>query len=110
MDDASYENTATNQHMHTLRLGSTKSRLYIDCVSPADIGSYACVAETPYRRIVTRTKLSIGETRVLGVYAINGYPSHHFLKQKMFVLSALNARLAYVNLQTNSSFQLGASL
>ena len=60
-DDASYENTANNLHMQTLRLGSTKSKLYIDCVSLADIGQYTCVAETPFRRIATTTLLSIGE-------------------------------------------------
>ena len=61
-DDASYENTANNLHMQTLRLGSTKSKLYIDCVSLADIGQYTCVAETPFRRIATTTLLSIGES------------------------------------------------
>ena len=60
-DDATYENTPNNDNMHTLRLGSTKSKLYIDCVAPSEAGEYVCVAETPYQRVATATKLLIGK-------------------------------------------------
>lgn len=32
-------------------IGSTKSRLYLDCTGPQDEANYACVAETPYQRV-----------------------------------------------------------
>jgi len=39
-DIASYESdvVATNPHETVLRLGTTKSRLFIDCVRPSDAG------------------------------------------------------------------------
>lgn len=60
-DEVSYENTPNNAHMQTLKLGSTKSKLYIDCVSPTDVGQYTCVADTPHRRISTDTAVSISK-------------------------------------------------
>jgi len=45
----------------SVRLGTTKSRLFIDCVRPSDSGVYTCVAETPTRRIVTTVVLRVGE-------------------------------------------------
>ena len=44
-----------------LRLGTTRSRLFIDCVSPADVGVYTCVAETPTLRIATTFVLRVGK-------------------------------------------------
>ncbi|GAB6024527.1 hypothetical protein CHUAL_009681 [Chamberlinius hualienensis] len=38
-------------------LSTTKSRLYIDCISPSDEGDYTCVATTPYQRISVDTHL-----------------------------------------------------
>ncbi|KAG8195453.1 hypothetical protein JTE90_002625 [Oedothorax gibbosus] len=34
----------------TLGLGFTRSRLFLDCVSPFDAGKYTCVAENEYKR------------------------------------------------------------
>jgi len=47
-----------------VELGSTKARLYIDCVRPSDAGSYTCVAETSTRRITTTTMLYVGQFAV----------------------------------------------
>lgn len=47
---SSHEITDRNRRLSTLQLSSTKSRLFIDCVSAADAGLYVCVAETPTKR------------------------------------------------------------
>jgi len=62
-DIASYESdvVATNPHETVLRLGTTKSRLFIDCVRPSDAGIYTCVAETPTLRITTTVVLRVGQ-------------------------------------------------
>lgn len=44
-----------------LQLGSTRSRLYLDCVTPADAGHYQCVAQTSHAVIVSVTTLEIGK-------------------------------------------------
>jgi hypothetical protein len=44
-----------------LRVGSTKSRLFVDCFSAAQAGRYTCVAETPEGRIASSATLKIGE-------------------------------------------------
>jgi len=62
-DIASYESTGDSPEMSkydkVVRLGTTKSRLFIDCVRPADAGVYTCVAETPTLRIVTTIRLHV---------------------------------------------------
>ena len=61
-DEATFENTRHNVEVETLRLGSTKSKLFIDCLSPKNVGEYTCVAETPFKRISTTTTVSIGKS------------------------------------------------
>ena len=66
-DSATYESdTAAAEMMsnyeRVLRLGTTKSRLFVDCVRPSDAGVYTCVAETPTLRISTTIQLRVGET------------------------------------------------
>lgn len=56
-DDVIYERPA----QEALLLGSTKSRLAIDCVSQDDVGKYTCVAETPSKKISSTTVLTIVE-------------------------------------------------
>lgn len=67
-DAANYETPVTDQLM---RLGSTKSRLFIDCVRPSDLGIYTCVAETPTERITITTVLRVGQFRVLLLAALS---------------------------------------
>lgn len=55
-DEASFEAADGPKN---LRLGATRSRLFIDCVGPANVGDYECVAETPTQRIVSRTRLQV---------------------------------------------------
>ena len=62
-DEAFFEQTPHNQDM--LQLGNTAGRLHISCVTPAHAGEYACVAQTPTERIVSRTFLEVGEYSVL---------------------------------------------
>ena len=57
-DDVIYERPAPEM----MSLGSTKSRLVIDCVSRDDVGEYTCVAETPSQKIRSTTFLQIGES------------------------------------------------
>ncbi|XP_064630732.1 zwei Ig domain protein zig-4-like [Lineus longissimus] len=66
-EEASYESTVTaNKHISMLKLSSTISRLYVDCVTKADEGHYTCVADNPTQRVVTNTKLKI-HRNVVGV-------------------------------------------
>ncbi len=62
-DEAAYENTKHNKEVETLRLGSTKSRLFIDCLE--EEAEYTCVAETPFRRITTSTKVKLSEYQAI---------------------------------------------
>ena len=66
-DIASYESSSEDKELSkydkVVRLGTTKSRLFIDCVRPADAGVYTCVAETPTLRIVTTIRLHVGKAR-----------------------------------------------
>ncbi|XP_013779392.1 zwei Ig domain protein zig-4-like [Limulus polyphemus] len=39
----------------------TWSRLFLDCLTPRDGGTYTCVAETPYSRVSSDTRLDISE-------------------------------------------------
>ena len=65
-DIAEHESVSdeTTEYDKLVRLGTTKSRLFIDCVRPSDAGVYTCVAETPTRRIVTTIVLRVGESRL----------------------------------------------
>jgi len=64
---ASYESddnsaaVAATRHETLLRLGTTKSRLFVDCVRPSDAGVYTCIADTPTRRITTTVVLRVGQ-------------------------------------------------
>ena len=63
-DDAANYESAENEltkYDKVVKLGTTKSRLYIDCVRPSDAGVYTCVAETPTLRIVTSVVLQVGK-------------------------------------------------
>lgn len=42
-----------------LGLSFTKSRLFIDCITEQDIGEYTCVAQNPYYRISSNTKVEM---------------------------------------------------
>ena len=64
-DEAAYESNGDRDNRPTLRLGGTKSRLFIDCVSAEDAGDYTCVAETPFKRITTTTTVQLGESHFL---------------------------------------------
>lgn len=71
-DEASHEAQFQNGH-RLLRLSSTRSRLFIDCVEPADAGVYQCVAETPTKRIVSTTVLEVGEHLLLSAVVVAVY-------------------------------------
>ncbi|KAK2166711.1 hypothetical protein LSH36_36g00008 [Paralvinella palmiformis] len=58
-DEAFFEQTTHNQGIDTLQLGNTGGRLFISCATPAHAGQYACVAQTPTERIVSRTFLEV---------------------------------------------------
>ena len=42
-----------------LGLSFTRSKLYLDCVTPADEGIYTCVAENAFTRVVSESKVRI---------------------------------------------------
>ena len=44
---------------NSIGLSSTRSRLFLDCLTPQDSAVYTCVAETAYSRINTDTKLIV---------------------------------------------------
>jgi hypothetical protein len=56
-DEASMEYSPRNQRKPRLQFGATKSRLYIDCVTPEHIGEYKCVADIPDKRITHASQL-----------------------------------------------------
>lgn len=57
-DEAAYESLSTAAP--SLRVGSTKSRLFVDCFSASQAGKYTCVAETPEGRIASTATLKTG--------------------------------------------------
>lgn len=57
--DRSLRTSAHREQVQPLELGSTKARLYIDCVQQSNAGLYTCVAETPTRRITTTADLYV---------------------------------------------------
>ncbi|XP_041370797.1 zwei Ig domain protein zig-2-like [Gigantopelta aegis] len=59
---ADHEDTVGQDGLPLLRLSSTKSRLTINCVTPADEGLYACVAETNYQRISQTTTVKLDDS------------------------------------------------
>ena len=42
-------------------LGFTRSKLYLDCLSPEDEGVYTCVAETSTLKIANSTSVAVGK-------------------------------------------------
>lgn len=42
-----------------ISLSSTRSRLFIDCAGPLDEATYTCVAENPFSRVASHTKLNL---------------------------------------------------
>lgn len=56
-DEAFYEDTRDSEGRPLIRMGFTKSVLYLDCVTPEMAGEYECVAETPSKRISSKTVL-----------------------------------------------------
>lgn len=46
---------------NSIGLSSTRSRLFLDCLTPQDSAVYTCVAETAYSRINTDTKLIVSD-------------------------------------------------
>jgi hypothetical protein len=61
-DEAVYETIGIRSDQPTLRLAGTKSRLFIDCASAREAGTYTCVAETPTLRISTNTDLLVDDS------------------------------------------------
>lgn len=51
IEDKYYENLFNSNEVPLLKLGSTRSKLFVDCVSDKSVGEYICVAETPENRI-----------------------------------------------------------
>lgn len=51
-------------------LGFTKSKLYLDCLSPEDEGEYTCVAETATQRIVQTTQVSVGKYKCIQLFSV----------------------------------------
>lgn len=62
-DVASLEDmeTESEEAGDKLRLSSTKSRLYLDCLNSAAEGEYTCVAETPYMRKTQSTIVKVSK-------------------------------------------------
>ncbi|XP_050399289.1 zwei Ig domain protein zig-2 [Patella vulgata] len=58
-DEAAYEDRVGRKGKPLLRLSSTKSKLYIDCLIPETEGTYSCIAETPFARIERSSKVVI---------------------------------------------------
>lgn len=53
-------------NLHILPVAGTSqtwSRLFLDCLTPRDQGTYTCVAETPYSRVSSDTRVNISERR-----------------------------------------------
>jgi hypothetical protein len=62
-----------------LRMGNTKSRLFIDCVTPSHAGTYTCVAETPTKRVITSGIVEVGELTLNSVYwGLDSYTAYNF--------------------------------
>uniref|UniRef100_T1J0Z2 Ig-like domain-containing protein n=1 Tax=Strigamia maritima TaxID=126957 RepID=T1J0Z2_STRMM len=53
------ENAISEVYTPILGIGSTKSKLFIDCFGPQDEAEYTCVAETPYQREISKSKVVI---------------------------------------------------
>ncbi|XP_012937103.1 zwei Ig domain protein zig-4 [Aplysia californica] len=58
-DSAAYEDHNSFGGKTYLRLGSTKSRLYLDCLTEEDQGQYTCVAESPKVRKTQSTLVTV---------------------------------------------------
>ncbi|XP_055354189.1 zwei Ig domain protein zig-4-like [Paramacrobiotus metropolitanus] len=55
------DETEANSNTPVIGISSTRSRLFLDCLQPKDSAIYTCVAETPYSRISTDTKLIVAD-------------------------------------------------
>ncbi|OQV25938.1 putative Neural/ectodermal development factor IMP-L2 [Hypsibius exemplaris] len=47
--------------VQSIGMSVTRSRLFLDCLTPQDTAIYTCVAQTPYSRISTDTKLVVSD-------------------------------------------------
>lgn len=57
-----YDASENNVMPSTLGLGFTRSRLFLDCVTPSDAGTYSCVAENEYIRRSKSSQLFVVDT------------------------------------------------
>ncbi|KAK3094638.1 hypothetical protein FSP39_004303 [Pinctada imbricata] len=60
-DEPAYEEPLNEGEGSSLGLSFTKSKLFLDCVTPEQAGEYTCVAETTTERIAQTTELVVGE-------------------------------------------------
>ncbi|XP_064603357.1 zwei Ig domain protein zig-4-like [Liolophura sinensis] len=58
-EETSFEDKTDKRGQRLLRLGSTKGKLFLDCLGQESEGTYSCVAETPYKRISRSSELQI---------------------------------------------------
>ena len=80
-EEASYENSARNRQMITLNLGSTKSKLTIECMTPDQAGEYSCVADIPKDRIAASTQVEVGEFIILKDFYFSN------MRQNLYIFS-----------------------
>ena len=60
-EEPAFEEPLNSGEESLIGLSFTKSKLYLDCVTPALAGEYTCVADTPTERITETTELEIGK-------------------------------------------------
>ncbi|CAG5123766.1 unnamed protein product [Candidula unifasciata] len=70
-DEASYEDSVSSGSRRGLRLSSTRSRLYLDCVGEEDEGVYTCVAENAMLRKSQSTRLRVGEPARIYMWTVS---------------------------------------
>lgn len=56
-EDFMVTNALPDSEASPFGLSSTKSRLFVDCMTPKEEGLYTCVADTPYQRVNANTKV-----------------------------------------------------
>ena len=57
--DEGYYMSESRKRM-VLNIGSTRSKLVIDCVTPTMTGEYSCVADVPTDRVAASTQVNVG--------------------------------------------------
>jgi hypothetical protein len=69
-DAAEFETISTVAVGSSLKLSLTRSRLFVDCLTPSTAGEYVCIAETPIRRISKQFYIELDEAVSNDVRAI----------------------------------------